>query len=597
MRHLVCLASVIVMGLPAMSQTPWRDQHLKLPPEFCGEPQKPVQLPPSLKKFVEALKESKNGEPKTPEESESIIKMTSTLIDEAPDLSFGYFLRAYYRLISSKGKDTTLIINDIDSTIRTKPADSLMGSAWQLSYLYSVRAKALFIAEKYPEAMQELEKAILQAELEGTSVLYANGDHPRDLSDDRSRWDLSEFNFFVQKFKNDYRGYLFRGIYYSNYYNRSDAFNESALKDLMKSTVLSPSNATPHLFIGKAYINRGFSVLSSKLSEKQRLEKYRKFNELAIISFSKAISLRPEFSAAYIERAERYDSLKQYNLAIKDYKRAIELNKEYTKLYMKLAESYLSIDNYYMAIDSLDEFIKKEKDNKFSISYAYKKRGDCQLKEGRAKQAIKDYSKAIEYDLMHSAQRMNLSQIRRLYPEFDQESDESLYQFLHFQFSPNFDYLDFVKNMKKNEDGYLWGPSNSLYEGRGDAYIQADQFLNATNDFNRIFNAMPTWGNLLNRWRPIGTNGGKTSYFLDIKTVEFQSGRIGKIWIKRKHLKGYDLEFYEIDCNKQRIREISSVGYNLKNEVVRNSEVIRPWQTVVPGSIGEDWFNGMCSGN
>jgi len=81
MRHLVCLASVIVMGLPAMSQTPWRDQHLKLPPEFCGEPQKPVQLPQSLKKFVEALPESKKGEPKTPLEAEPMIKMAPTLIE------------------------------------------------------------------------------------------------------------------------------------------------------------------------------------------------------------------------------------------------------------------------------------------------------------------------------------------------------------------------------------------------------------------------------------------------------------------------------------------------------------------------------------
>jgi len=597
MRHLVCLASVIVMGLPAMSQTPWRDQHLKLPPEFCGEPQKPVQLPPSLKKFLEALPESKKGEPKTPLEAEPIVKMASTLIDEAPDLSFGYYLRAYFRLISSKGKDTTLIINDIDSTIRTRSADSILGNTAQLSDLYSLRAKAMFIAGKYPEAIDDLEKAVLQAEIEGTRVLYANGDHPRDPSDDKIRWDMSEFNIFIQNFKNDYRSYLFRGIYYSNYYNRSDAFIDSALKDLVKSTVLSPTNATPHLFIGKAYLNRGYSVLGSKLSENQRMEKYRKFKQLAINSFSKAISLRPEFSSAYVERAECYDSLKQYNLSIKDYTRAIELNKENNKNHLKLADAYISIDNYYMAIDSLDEYIKRERDNKWTISSAYKKRGDCQLNQARAKLAIMDYTKAIEYDLMNSASMMNLAQIRRLYPEFDTESDESLYKFLHRQFSINWDYQGYVQKMKENKDDDFYGPSNYLYEARGDAYLQANQYENGVNDFNRIFNAKPTWGNLLNRWRPIGTNGGKTSYFLDIKTVEFQSGRIGKIWIKRKHLKGYDLEFYEIDCNKQRIREISSVGYNLKNEVVRNSEVIRPWQTVVPGSIGEDWFNGMCSGN
>ena len=148
---------------------------------------------------------------------------------------------------------------------------------------------------------------------------------------------------------------------------------ENAILSYEKAINLKPDYAI-------AYYNRG--CVNTKLGESER----------AIADYSKAIELKPDYAEAYNNRGCTYDDLGESEKAIADYSKAVELKPDYADAYYnrgcansKLGESEKAIADYSKAIEL-----------KPGHAEAYNNRGYTYSRIGESEKAIADYSKAIE---------------------------------------------------------------------------------------------------------------------------------------------------------------------------------------------------------
>ena len=96
----------------------------------------------------------------------------------------------------------------------------------------------------------------------------------------------------------------------------------------------------------------------------------------------------------------------------------------------------------------------------------YEYRGDANVQLGFYREAIDDYSKAIERRLANDIFLFSLKQIRALYPEYDQVSDETLCRKLNVLFFPQFEYKVFAEELMEKNGKWEVGLLNDLYEKR-----------------------------------------------------------------------------------------------------------------------------------
>jgi len=172
-------------------------------------------------------------------------------------------------------------------------------------------------------------------------------------------------------------------------------------------------------------------------------------------------------------------------------------------------------------------------------------------------------------------------------------SDEAFSRKLNALFWPEYEYEVFAKHLAENKQ---WAIShlNELYEKRGDAYLMSGDFKSGVSDFNRIYSAIPIFGNLLDRWRQLGANVTGT-YFMDVKTVRFPNDGYGRVWFKTVTKTTSTVQAFEIDCRGGRLKSTSVVEYGADGKVLRSSDVPTGWQPTVPDSVGERLLRGLCN--
>ena len=154
--------------------------------------------------------------------------------------------------------------------------------------------------------------------------------------------------------------------------------------------------------------------------------------ERQIFAFSKAISLNPNYTEAYIERGHAYHYIGLYQKAIYDFNQAIKLNPELAKAYQRRADTYAELGNYDQMMKDYDramaitpddcnlyrdrawifQFTKdfgmagldqavKDRTKVIELEptvYSYWQRGSLYEKKGDYELAIRDYDKVIELD-------------------------------------------------------------------------------------------------------------------------------------------------------------------------------------------------------
>ena len=114
----------------------------------------------------------------------------------------------------------------------------------------------------------------------------------------------------------------------------------------------------------------------------------------AIVDYTKAIELNPNYEEAYYFRGDDEDALKDYKDAIADYTKAIELNPQYEQHYIARGLTKDKIKDYQGAIDDYTKAIDLGSNSSFGAAYAF--RGQDKLKLGDKNGACSDFHKAIE---------------------------------------------------------------------------------------------------------------------------------------------------------------------------------------------------------
>ena len=99
----------------------------------------------------------------------------------------------------------------------------------------------------------------------------------------------------------------------------------------------------------------------------------------------------------YLNIADKYFELEDYNNAAKYYKLAMENKNLYWQSYYKLAKTYALLSDWKNALPMFEKLLERDKDNhsiKASLAYIYSMQGDT-------KKAIEIYKKLLEEDSLN----------------------------------------------------------------------------------------------------------------------------------------------------------------------------------------------------
>jgi tetratricopeptide (TPR) repeat protein len=569
----------LLVAVPTFTQTTTPTINgISEPPELIGEPKKVTKPSDADSELFEII-----GHLKNEDETKSILPKLNEFIEKHPDYSDALYLRATCNACILTSRDFTSIQNDVEAAM------SHSGQVYNTTDYYSLLGKIEFTKANYVQAMDYLEKAMLRDLDTADRMFNIEGVEPEKTSK-FCIWNLADLDGLIARFPNDYRARLFRGLYYEFFTTFKEDYYPPAMQNFQKAALLNPSSPLPQYFIGQLYSKASFWTKKAWASDQSRDEQMRK----AAQAYTKAIQLDPKFLPAYENRASDYLSLKQYQQALKDYETILKLDPENTTAYADRGLARLETGNNWGAIFDFGDAIRRKKDDDSYLPNLYENRGDAYFRLGQYRDAIADLNKAIELSFGQMTILLSLKQIRGLYPEYAQVSDEILLHKIHDLFWPNMEYAGFAKQL--TEENGKWGISilNELYEKRGDAYLKSGDFRRAVLDFERIFKGIPNFADSTDRWRMLGRTTDQEDYFLDAQTAEFPNDGPVRLWVKMMGKKETQTVEYELDCKTRRMNGASTVKYDSNGKVLTRSELSGGWQRVIPDTIGEQIYKGAC---
>jgi tetratricopeptide (TPR) repeat protein len=568
---------ILLVALPTFAQSTTA-KIVSEPPELTGAPKKVTKPSNADTELFEITRHLKDEN-----EIKSTLPKLDEFIQRHPDYSDALFLRATCKACILNSNDFTSIQNDVEAAM------SRSGQVYNNTDYYSLLGKIEFAKANYAKAVDYLDKAMMRDLDTANGMFNIEGVLPEKTSK-FCVWNLADLDVLVARFPKDYRPWLFRGLYYEFFTTFKEDYYPPAMQNFQKAALLNPSSPLPPYFIGQLYSKAAFWTKKAWASDQGRDEQTRN----AAQAYTKAIRLDPKFLPAYEERASDYLNLKQYQQALSDYGTVLTLDPENTTAYADRGLAKLETGDNWGAISDFGDAIRREKADASYSPNLYENRADAYVRLGQYSEAIADYNKAIELRFGQMTISLSLNQIRGLYPEYDQVSDEALLHKIHDLFWPNMEYVGFAKQLT-NENG-KWAISllNELYEKRGDTYLRSGDFRRGILDFRRIFKGMPNFADSTERWRALGRTGNQEGYFLDAKSAEFPSDGPVRLWVKFAGKKETQTVEYELDCKTRHMNVASTVTYDSNGTVLTSSEVSNGWQRIIPDTIGEQIYNGAC---
>jgi tetratricopeptide (TPR) repeat protein len=568
----------VLVSFPIFAQT----DTLKIvgasePPEFTGAPKKGIKPSDADTELFELI-----GHLKDEGETKSTLPKLDDFIARHPDYSDAQFLRATCKACILNDHGFASIQGDVEAAM------SHSGQVYNNTDYYSLLAKIEFAKANYVKAVEYLDQAMTRDVDTANRMFNIEGVKPEKTSK-FCEWNLTELDALVARFPKDYRPWLFRGLYYEFFTTFKEAYYPPAMENFQKAALLKPSSPLPQYFIGQLHSKASFWTKKAWASDEGRDELTRN----AAQAYTKAIQLDPKFLPAYEQRASDYLSLKQYPQAIRDYGTILTLDPDNHTAYADRGLAKLETGDNWGATIDFGDAIRREKEDASYLPDLYEHRADAYVRLGNYSEAISDYNKAIELKFGQMTILLSLNQIRGLYPEYDQVSDQVLLHKIHDLFWPNMEYAGFAKQLDGNGK---WAISllNELYEKRGDTYLRSGDFRRGILDFTRIFKGIPNFSDSTDRWRTLGRTADQEDYFLDVKSAEFPGDGPVRIWLKFVGKKETQTVENELDCNAKRMKRASIVTYDSNGTVLTSSEVSSGWQGIVPDTIGEQLYNGAC---
>jgi tetratricopeptide (TPR) repeat protein len=585
MKKTIFIVSILLILPPSMftQAVPFRVAGVSEPPELTGEPKKVNKPSEADRQLFEVVQHvSDENEMKT-----SLPKLNE-FIAEHPEYSDAYFFRATCAACILDSHDLSQMKADVEAAI-AHPDRKVYGD----TEYYSLLGKIELAMGRYRNAVDDLEKAMVQ-DFDSAEKMFGSGAVEPEKTSKFCVWNLTDLDSLVAKFPQDYRTWLFRGLYFKFFttFTKGKPLYEKALQDFQKAALLNPHSPVPPYYIGQIYSKQSFWTPEAWASDAARDALMRK----TVQPYTTAIQLDAKFIPAYSQRASTYLNLKLYSKAIKDFDRIVELNPDATGAINDRGIAKMEMGQLFDATLDFKESLSRRKPDDSYLPNLYENLGDTYIKLREYRSAISAYSKALEHRLANDSFLMSVKQIRGLYPEYDSVSDEVLCRKINALFWPEYEYSVVAKRLM--EENGSWSISfllKDLYEKRGDAYLNAADFRHGALDFQRIFKGMPDFAKSTDRWRTIGKGADGDEYFLDVKGAEFPSNAPAHFWIKTVGKKQSTLLAFDMDCKGRRINPVSSASYDSEGKLQGSSEENSGWQPVFPDSIGEQLYNGTCS--
>jgi tetratricopeptide (TPR) repeat protein len=559
------------------------------PLELTGEP-KQFEEPTEVQKRLAGISPQGND----PQGVRKAKEAVDTLIQQYPASADPLSMRLLFSC-EIKAKDVPINISDIDAIIQFQKSTDTKARLISESELRVMRAKVEYDSGEHRNAVEDLYLGITSDVRNADNFLNSGGVGPENKSDPCS-WHKPDLDQLIKEYPSDYRVYLFRGLYYLVFrrFSKADEFLQQPVLDFSRAAMLNPKSPLPQYFIGKTYMST-LGVLFG--TDADTAEKRTK----ALAAYDRAVQIDSHFMLGYAERAEIYYEGKQYREAIKNYDRVIEADPKASSAYndrglakSELNYSYPAISDFSNAIDNRDRL------GELSLKQTYENRADEYVKVKEYDQAIKDYTHTIKLLIGEEIFLMNIAQVKRLYPEYTNVSDEALCTKLHEMFFRNMKYEDFAKQLtdpsREDFDTFL---IPDVLVKRGDTYLKAGEFRKGITDYQRATNGFAYGRKVVDRWH-LASKSPNGELYIDSQTAEFADTNSARFWVKnldtKKTAKGsYTVEQYAIDCRMKKINMLSFLKYNSDGgAAIASSDVESGWQSIVPDTLGEQLYLGMC---
>jgi tetratricopeptide (TPR) repeat protein len=559
------------------------------PDEMRVEPLPATNFVPTAPQqmLADAMKSAGNNKP------DALLPALDTILAKYPDFPDGYVMRLG---ALCDGTDLVAIASDINNALKYLTKSTVGNTS--LSSLLSMRAKVEFANRDEKTAIDDLDKAI-HSNLDKALEFSNSGAVAPEKKAAVCVWTEPDLDTLVQHFPADYRPYMFRALYHGFFLffdkdekPQQDALNR-AFEDLNRAAKINPSSVLPHLFkaeiFGRTFLFQMMSIYDPRHDELNR-KMLSLLNNALLIDSNNIWALR--------SRALIHTHLKNWREAVADYDKALALDpKDFVSLNDR-ALAKLQIGETYDAISDLSDVIRNQK-REMQHSTSYEARADAYIKTRQWDLAIRDLTTAISLQVGGQVLLANVNQFRALYPEYARATDEAIARKLQRTFFPNMNYEGFADGFlhKHGSFGFPDFVIGDLYLKRSDAFLWEGNWHAAKLDYRRAERGYPNAPDAIYRWRETSSPPNARVY-VDMKTFNDERRQAVNFWIKqvRDDNGPYSVDQYELNCGTRQLHTTSSTSYDATGNFI-GSRRGSSWTSIVPDTLGESFYDGICRSN
>lgn len=302
---------------------------------------------------------------KDPSVLASVVREITSFIQKDPTDTDSYFMRATVSC-EIAGSSKEAMLSDVGTSMKLwKPNE---GSAFDsLMDHYAAKAKIGFLLARYAEAMNDLDAGI-RIDYSSAENLFNNGNaKPDEPIAMPCMWSHTDVNKLAELFPKDYRTSLYVGLYLTEFAKFNlDTDYEPILKAFENAAELNPASGVPLYFSGKLYIYGGIGGLMSEANA-------RCLDDV-------------------VPRTEKCLALDQiHRTGVRFLTQAIAADPVFEPAYAVRGSAHVKLKEYRQAVRDYTKALELNPKEKL-----YEDRGwaEGELKEYQA--AITDYSKAID---------------------------------------------------------------------------------------------------------------------------------------------------------------------------------------------------------
>ena len=530
------------------------------------------------------------------DDSERIFRALTDVIRQFPTHSDAYYTRVALGFCQNNTPYPT-VLNDLNDAIRFLPSGSDREMVESPRELYTLRSKVEYDLGDHRKALDDLEYAV---RLDPHSAGTLFDEHVVVTAETKSlpcAWTPANFRDLEKEFPSDYRIHLFAGLWYEFHAFYDHQHYGPARLEFQKAVAANPKSGLAYYYLGQ--------IIEATLPDAEKFSQTSQPTETdrkLLDTYGTALALDPTLVPAYTARANIHIYLKHPALALRDYNEAIKLHPKDHEIYNRRAQLLTDNGKNEEAVEDFTKAIANCTDWGLLRAY-YEQRGDVSVRIGAFRDAIQDYSQSIRLLLENVVPHMlGLHQFRKLYPEYNAVDDGILSKKLQTVLRPAWDYDVFSKGFL--ETGDETSVASELFENyshRGDAYWLSKNYRKALADYQRILNGLPQfikdYPDMFERWKPFFVVQDGIEY-IDVRTVDLQNDEGVKLWVKgvvntAGKPSTSSLQETHINCVSRSIRVLSSTKYDSKGTVI-GAVSAGEWSSILPDTLGEALYDGMC---